>query len=92
MTLAEQETTINWSRADKTASVWTTDPVVIRKLDEISHSDPAVTVLRSTEGARAYIVPIRWVSIKKPRQLSDEQKEKLAERMRQLNARKEATP
>lgn len=82
--LYEQETIINYNREEKTASVYTEDPVMIRKLDALCEKSEAITVVLKEERRREYIIPKSWVKIKMPRILTDEQKQKLTERMKKL--------
>lgn len=87
LTLYEQETIINYNREEKTASIYTHDPVLIRKLDALRQKSEAITVVREGKGWREYLCPKRWVKVSPPRVVSEENRAKLAERMK--NMRKE---
>ena len=71
----EQETVITFNAAEKTASVYSTDPVMIRKI-------------KNMKGSRKYSigyeidVPKGWIKITQPRQYSDATKAKMRENLR----------
>ncbi len=69
LTREEQETTINWCRGDKTATIDTADPVEIRKLDKLAEAYPDVyKVLRINphHNGKMYSVPARYIRFGKP--------------------------
>lgn len=82
MTRYEMETIINYNQEEKTASVYTCDKALIRRLDRLCEESTEITVEKEDEYSKSYILPKKWVKVRKPRQLSDELKEKLASRMR----------
>ena len=69
LTREEQETIINWCSADDTASIYSADPVVIRKLDKLSVAFPDVykcTRVDPVYKTKDYIVPARFIRFGKP--------------------------
>lgn len=80
MTKYEQETVIIYNQEDKTANIWTCDNALINKLNKLIEKDPAITEIKRNEYSRTYKLPKRYINIKIPRQLSEEQRQKLAER------------
>ncbi len=68
LTPAERETIILFSDADDTASVYTFDRRLIRKLDSLCCKcpDEVCEERRSGHGAKNYIVPKNCVSIREP--------------------------
>lgn len=84
LTLYEQETIINYNREEKTASIFTHDPALIRKCDSLCEKSEAITVLREGEGWKEYTCPKSWIKVKMPRELTEEQRAELAERMKSL--------
>jgi len=69
LTREERETIINWCSADNTATVYTADPVVIRKLDRLTAVCPETykcTRVDSICGAKDYTVPARFIRFGKP--------------------------
>lgn len=72
LTLAERETIILFSDADETASVYTFDKRLIKKLDTLCKKCPEEVYAekernaRSAHGAKNYIVPKACVSIREP--------------------------
>lgn len=59
LTLAEQETIINWDNELDTASIFTHDARMIRRLRELAEKYPSVFLLQKTGSnkAVAYLVP-----------------------------------
>lgn len=78
----EQETIINYNQEEKTASCYTFDQALIRKLDKLCEtSDDIFRVDGCTPGpAKEYVFPKKWVRIRPPRQMSDEQRAAASER------------
>ncbi len=79
----EQETIINYNAGEKTAWIYTRDPAVIRKLDTlvIEHPDTFKCV-GETDIDKAYEMPKTAITYRKPRKLSEAQKEAARERLR----------
>ena len=66
---AERETIILFSDADDTASVYTYDRRLIKKLDVLCRKCPEEVYeekTRSSAGAKSYIVPKSCVSVREP--------------------------
>ena len=68
LTPAERETIILFSDADDTASVYTFDRRLIKKLDSLCHKCPDEVYEEQCpgHGARNYIVPKNCVSVREP--------------------------
>lgn len=85
LSLYEQETVINYNREDKNATVYTRDPAVMRKLDQLVISIPEVyKCIGETDIDKTYEIPKSAVNYRKPRRLSAEQREAARERMKRL--------
>lgn len=82
LTKYEQETIINYNQKEKTASCFTHDHALIRKLDEFVRNGEAITVVREGDGWKEYKFPKKCVKVRFPRKLSDEQRQEMAERMK----------
>ena len=82
MTLSryEQETTISYNNEEKTAIIYTGDKSLIRKLDEMARKDSTIIETTRDEYSKTYELPKRYIKVKIHRQLSEEQRQKLAER------------
>lgn len=76
----EQETIINYNQEEKTATIYTCDRSLISKLNKLSKKDSTIIETNRDEYSRTYILPKKYISVKIPRQLSEEQRQKLAER------------
>lgn len=76
----EQETIINYNQEEKTATIYTCDRSLISKLNKLSEKDSTIIETNGDEYSRTYTLPKKYISVKIPRQLSEEQRHKLAER------------
>jgi hypothetical protein len=86
LTKYEQETIINFNAGEQTAKVYTRDKAVMRKLDTLVTEFPEVyKLINETEYDRTYEMPKSHVNYRKPRHLTDEQREKARQRIIQLN-------
>lgn len=96
---SEQETTISFSRDGKEADVWTSDVTMMTKLDKRCKESPneyiCIEVGKTLDGLlankRYTIKNKRLVSFRSAttkREISDEQRNALAQRMRSLNKSK----
>ena len=88
LTRYEQEVVINLNAAEGMATVYSSNPAWIRKMDALVREFPDVfRIKRWTEISKTYEVPKRLVRIGKPRELSSEQKHNL-EKMRDMKRKK----
>lgn len=88
---SERETHITWSAEDKTAHIFTADPIYIRKLDKMVQQHPDQYKLVKEEdwlGNRCcfYHVPAKYISFRGPRPLSEEQRAIATERLKKIAA------
>ena len=85
------ETIINYNQDEKTASCYTHDKALIKKLNDFCAKSPDIYREKTEGDSSTYILPKKWIKIKFPRQLSDEKRAEL--KVRALsnfqNARKE---
>ncbi len=85
MTREEQEVIITTSAADEVAEVYAADPVYIRKMDKLCERDPEHYKLKKrNEYSATYTMPKKLLKFYVPRVLTDEQREAIAERFRQV--------
>lgn len=71
----EQETNINFNAGDQTATLYTRDPAVIRKIDALVIEFPDIyKCIGETDIDKTYEMPKSFVSYRKPRRLSEEEK------------------
>lgn len=78
----EQETIINYNNEEKTASIFTYDKSLIRKLDKRLNEITDMKLIRRGDDFAEYSLPKKWIKVTFPRQYSDEQRAEMAERMR----------
>ena len=82
LTKYEQETIINYNNEEKTASIFTYDKSLIRKLDKRLAEMSDMRLIRRGEDFAEYSLPKKWIKVAFPRQYSDEQRAEMAERMK----------
>lgn len=85
----EQETVINYNQDEGTATIYTHDPALIRRLDVLVSERQEITRATQADGASAYILPKKWVKVRAPKKLSDETRQLMAERARERFHKKE---
>lgn len=89
MTLYEQEVSINYNAEEDIATVYTAYPPMIRKLEILLDEYPTqVKLERKTEIDLTVKLPKRWIKIKPPRSISEEQKERLRELAKAIGFKK----
>lgn len=86
LTRYEQETIINFNAQDQMATLYTRDPAVMRKVDAlvIEYSD-TFKCIGETDIDKTYSMPKSFVTYRKPRRISEEQREAARERIMKLN-------
>lgn len=82
----ERETIIGYNQEDKTATVYTHHPALIRKLDKLCENFPdrfKCNCHKDRLGVPCadYTIPKQYVTIRSPKILTDEQKTAARERM-----------
>ena len=83
----EQETIINFNAGERNATLYTRDRKVMRELDELVGKYPDIYHLDSqTDIDKTYSFSKTCVKYRKPRTLSEVQKEQARERMKRINA------
>lgn len=88
LTRYEQETIINFNAGEQTATVYTRDPVVMRQLDALVTEYPDIfKCVGKTDIDKTYELPKSLVSYRKPRKLTDEQREQARFRIKKINSR-----
>lgn len=82
----EQETVVNYNAGEQTATLYTRDKVVMRKLDTLVADFPDTYKLTGQdEVSKTYSFPKSYVSYRKPRKLSMEQRKQAQEQMNKIN-------
>ncbi len=82
----EQETIVNYNAGEQTATVYTRDKAVMRKLDKLVADFPdTYSLTEQDEVSKTYSFPKSYISYRKPRKLSIEQRKQAQERMNKIN-------
>lgn len=82
LTRWEMETTVNFNAEEGTASLYTRDKAVMRRLDKLVKEFPDIyKLVRETDIDKTYEFPKKYAIPKRPRVLSEEQREKMRERL-----------
>ena len=80
LTRYEQETIVNYNEEEKTASIYTHNAALRRRLDELARIRPDDCKIGRTSRdgqAAEYSIPKSWIKVKPPRVASEAQKEAL---------------
>ena len=86
LTRYEQETIINFNAGDQTATIYTRDPAVMRKVDALVIEYPdTFKCIGETDIDKTYEMPKSAVSYRKPRRISEEQRDAKRVRMNHIN-------
>ena len=82
----EQETVVNYNAGEQTATLYTRDKAVMRKLDRFVADFPDTYKLTGQdEVSKTYSFPKSHVSYRKPRAVSTEQRERARQMMIRRN-------
>ena len=81
------ETVVNYNAGEQTATVYTRDKSVMRKLDRLVADYPeSYKMLSQTEIDKTYSMPKSYITYRKPRMVSNEQREQARQRMAKINS------
>lgn len=83
LTRLEQETIYTYNQEEPNASCYTMDKALIRRLDALAQKHKEITLVRGGDGMREYTFPKKWLKVRAPKELSDEQRENMAKRARE---------
>ena len=82
----EQETIVNYNAGEQTATVYTRDKAVMRKLDTLVADFPdTYSLTGQDEVSKTYSFPKSHVTYRKPRAVSTEQRERARKQMKKIN-------
>lgn len=86
LTREEQETIINFSAADKIATLYTRDPAVMRKVDALVTEYPdTFKCISETDIDKTYEMPKSHISYRKPRRISEAKRQQARDAMKKIN-------
>ena len=81
LTAEEKETIISFNEAEKTADVEAFNSRTIREIRKAAEMYPdEVTITENSDGSIRAVFPRKWVKIRAPRLLTDEQRAEMSER------------
>lgn len=87
----ERETIINYNNADKTANCYSLNLTMRRRALELAEEYPDdIHIIMLKDDAVEFTFPKSWVKIRPPRKLTDEQREELVRRGRELYEKQQA--
>ena len=82
LTKCEMETVVNYNAGEQTATVYTRDKSVMRRLDRLVADYPdSYKLINQTDIDKTYSMPKTYVTYRKPRAVSNEQREQARQRM-----------
>lgn len=84
--LTTQENVIEFMRNAKVATVTFCQPRYVTKVEKLAkdHPDEVQIVYRNKDGSIVAHVPVSYVKVSRPRELTEEQKQKAGERLKQM--------
>ena len=86
LTRYEQETIINYNAEDKTATLYTRDPAVMRKVDVLVIEFPdTFKCIGETDIDKTYSMPKSRISYRKPRRISEAKRQQARDAMKKIN-------
>ena len=86
LTKYEKETIILMNAGDKDATVYTVDRTVMRRLDALVKAYPeSYRIVSEDDISKTYSMPKSYVSYRKPRNLSETQREQARHKMNIIN-------
>ena len=78
----EQETIVNYNAGEQTATLYTRDKAVMRKLDMlVADFSDTYKLIEQDEVSKTYSFPKSYISYRKPRTVSTEQRERARKMM-----------
>ena len=82
----EQETIVNYNAGEQTATVYTRDKAVMRRLDALKDAYPdTYKLIGETDIDKTYEMPKSLINYRKPMKISEKQRKAASERMRKMN-------
>ncbi len=86
LTRYEQETIINFNAGEQTATLYTRDPAVMRKVDALVIEYPdTFKCIGETDIDKTYGMPKSHISYRKPRKISEAKREQARKQMKAIN-------
>ena len=87
LTRHEMETVVNYNAGEQGATVYTRDKAVMRRLDQLAADYPEIyKLVKQTDSDKTSSVPKSYISYRKPRAVSVDQREKARQRMEKINS------
>lgn len=84
LTKYEMETIINYNDDGKDADVYTCNKALMRKLDRLCERFPDIYRLKRQDScSKTYLLPKKFIAIRTPRILTQEQKQQYTSRLKQ---------
>lgn len=91
MRLEERETTVNYTDADAVATVMSYNAAMAARLKRLLAEHPdEVTLVWESEGGVEVRLPKKWVRINPTRELSEKQREHLADMQKRFGYKRDA--
>ncbi len=75
----ERETIISFNEAEATATIYTHNAALVNKLEKIRQNNPLIIEVAQDEHSRTYNLPKAWIKVRPPRNISDEQRDRMRE-------------
>lgn len=91
LTNSEKETIILYDEEGSEARVLTYHKALINRIERIRANDARIAIVREGDGWKEYSLPKKAIKVQMPREFSEEERAKLAERAKRLHLQKGQT-
>lgn len=85
LSLYERETIINFNEAEAIAGIYTHNIALKNRLLKLSQTEPDLRIIRQSNDMLEVEVPKKWIRVSPPKKLSEESRQKMAERLHAIN-------
>ena len=85
LTRYEQETIFLYNQDEKTATIYTCNPSLIRKLDKYCETSDEIWQKCADDVSKTYVCPKKWLKVNMPQRLTEEQKAAKRASMQNIN-------
>lgn len=87
LTLTEKETIILFNEGEKQAECYTCNIALMNKLDKLCENFNYFIRVAENEFSKTYTFPKKYITIRKPKELTEEERKKTALRLKEYHAK-----
>lgn len=83
LTKYEMETIIIFNEEEKEARCYTCNKSLMNRLDDFCSKSSEITRVAEDEHGQTYVMPKKWIKVRMPKEISEEERQKMRERARE---------